>query len=181
MVEKLESKKVYEGKIIDVYSDKVKLENGRTTYRDVVRHRDAAAILAIDDENQVLIVKQYRYPVGKGLIELPAGLIDQGEAPLEAAKRELREETGYIANKWTELTSFYTSAGCHDEKLFLYLAQDIEKVSGQDLDRGEVLTYDKIPFSDLYDMVKVGEIEDGKTIIGVLFTFNKILGRQYTW
>lgn len=98
MVEIVHSNKVYSGKIIDVYSDRVKLQNGKVTDRDVVRHKDAAAILALDDDMQVLTVKQYRYPIGKELIELPAGLIDEGEGPLEAAKRELREETGYIAD-----------------------------------------------------------------------------------
>ena len=107
MVETLESKNVYKGKIIDVYSDKVRLENGRITYRDVVRHIDAVAIFAIDSEGDVLIVKQHRYPVGKELIELPAGLIDEGETPLEAAKRELKEETGYRANSWNELIHFF--------------------------------------------------------------------------
>ncbi len=177
MVETLESKNVYKGKIIDVYSDKVRLENGRITYRDVVRHIDAVAIFAIDSEGDVLIVKQHRYPVGKELIELPAGLIDEGETPLEAAKRELKEETGYRANSWNELIHFFTSAGCHDEKLYIYIAQGIEKVSGQDLDAGEVLTYDKLPFKELYDMVVSGDIEDGKTIIGTMLASN-ILDRE---
>ena len=124
--------------------------------------------MAIDDDMQVLVVRQHRYPIGKELIELPAGLIDEGENPLEAAKRELKEETGYIAKKWSELTQYYTSAGCHDEKLFLFLANDIEKVDGQSLDEGEILTYVKIPFEELYEMVISGTIEDGKTIIGTL-------------
>lgn len=174
MIKTLESKKVYKGKIIDVYRDKVKLENGKVTYRDVVRHIDAVAIFAIDNRENVLVVKQFRYPVGKELIELPAGLIDEGETPLEAAKRELKEETGYKANKWDELIHFFTSAGCHDEMLYIYIAQDIEKVSGQDLDSGEILTYNKIPFQELYNMVVSGEIEDGKTIIGTMMASNII-------
>lgn len=168
MIQTLQSKKVYGGSIIDVYNDKVRLENGRIASRDVVRHRHASATLAIDDDMQVLVVRQHRYPIGKELIELPAGLIDEGENPLEAAKRELKEETGYIAKEWSELTQYYTSAGCHDEKLFLFLASDIEKVDEQSLDEGEILIYDKIPFEELYEMVISGKIADGKTIIGTL-------------
>ncbi|MFU0800416.1 MAG: NUDIX hydrolase [Xylanivirga thermophila] len=164
----ISKEKVYKGPIFDVYHDKVLLENGRTTYRDAVKHHPAAAIAAIDDEGYILMVEQYRYPIGQKLLELPAGLVDPGEQPSDAAKRELWEETGYEAKSWRELGSFFSSPGGHDEKIFLYLATDIEKVSKQHLDKNEILTFRRVKFEDVLSMVRNGQILDGKTIIAVL-------------
>jgi ADP-ribose pyrophosphatase len=168
IIKVLQSNKVYTGGIIDVYAYEVELQDGKIAHRDVVRHRAAVAVLAIDNEDNVLVVKQYRYPIANELIELPAGLVDEGETPLEAAKRELREETGYIANSWDKLISFYTSPGSHDEKIYIFLAKGIKKVGDQQLDEGEILTYNKVPYKELLKWIKEGRITDAKTIIGLI-------------
>ena len=174
VMQKLDSQEVYKGIIIRVEKDHVRLENGVETYRESVRHRNAVAVVAIDDEKHLLMVEQYRYPIGRKLVELPAGLIDEGEEPLEAAKRELEEETGYGAEDWQLLTEFYPSGGVHDEKIYIYLARKITEVTKPHLDGDEILTSHKILFADLLKKVQNGEIQDGKTIIGVLMAQNFI-------
>ncbi|AOT69228.1 NUDIX hydrolase [Geosporobacter ferrireducens] len=167
-MEKLDSQEVYKGVIIRVEKDRVRLENGVETYRESVRHRNAVAVVALDEENHLLMVEQYRYPIGGKLVELPAGLIDEGEEPLEAAKRELAEETGYEAEHWQLLTEFYPSGGVHDEKIYIYLARKIKQTAEPHLDGDEILTSHKTLFGDLLKKVQDGEVQDGKTIIGIL-------------
>lgn len=122
----LDSQMMYDGRIIKVYKDNVELADGKKSFREVVRHSGGVVILAFKDEDTILLVKQYRYPIGEIVLELPAGKLEKGEDPFEAAKRELEEETGYCANKWTDLGYINTSPGFSDEKLYLYLAQDLE-------------------------------------------------------
>lgn len=167
-MKQLSRQEIYNGKIIKVYNDKVELENGNTTYREVVAHREAVAAVALTEDNELLMVTQYRYPIHKSLTELPAGLIDEGETPLEAVKRELKEETGYEAERWQILASPYTSPGSHNERIHIYAALGLRKVSGQDLDKDEILTFEAIPYEDVLNNVKTGKITDAKTIIGVL-------------
>lgn len=119
----LDSQMMYDGRIIKVYKDNVELADGKKSFREVVRHSGGVVILAFKDEDTILLVKQYRYPIGEIVLELPAGKLEKGEDPFEAAKRELEEETGYCANKWTDLGYINTSPGFSDEKLYLYLAQ----------------------------------------------------------
>lgn len=159
---------IYDGRIIKVYNDKVDLGDGRQTYREVVSHREASAVVAVNDKNEILMVTQYRYPIHQDLIELPAGLIDEGETPLEAARRELREETGHAAAKWRLLTTAFSSPGCHDEVIHIFAAEDLTCVSDLCLDGDEILTFSPVPYDDILQKVKSGEIKDGKTIIGVL-------------
>ncbi|MEW9121145.1 MAG: NUDIX hydrolase [Thermotaleaceae bacterium] len=173
-MKKLDSQEVYKGIIIRVEKDRVRLENGVETYRETVRHRNAVAVVALDEEKNLLLVEQFRYPLGQKLTELPAGLIDEGEAPLEAAKRELEEETGYAAEDWRLLTEFYPSGGVHDEKIYIYLAQKIKYAAAPHLDGDEILTCSKISFSDMVEQVRGGRIHDGKTIIGVLLAEKEI-------
>jgi ADP-ribose pyrophosphatase len=159
---------VYSGKIIKVYNDEVELEDGRRTTREVVSHKQAAAVVAVDDDRKMLLVTQFRYPVHAAIREIPAGLVDGGETPLEAAKRELKEETGYEAEEWSLLASPYSSPGSHDEVIHIFAASGLKRVSGQNLDEFEELTFDTVPLDEALGKVKNGEIRDGKTIIGIL-------------
>ena len=164
----LARQEIFNGRIIKVVKDDVELENGRRTTREVVYHHEAVAVVAINENNEILLVKQYRYPIGRELTELPAGVLENGENPLEAAKRELLEETGYSAEHWELLTCIYTSPGVHDEKIYIYSASNLQKISGQNLDEDELLTFETVPFDKVFEMVCTGKIMDAKTIAGVL-------------
>jgi ADP-ribose pyrophosphatase len=166
---------IFNGKVIKVYNDEVELSDGRRTTREVVSHKEAVAVVAVNDRQEVLLVTQFRYPIHKDLIELPAGLIDAGEVPLEAAKRELKEETGYEAEEWELLTSAFSSPGSHDEVIHIFAASGLKCVSGQCLDVDEELTFAAVPFEEILGKVRAGTIRDGKTIIGILLYFAKYL------
>lgn len=167
-MKKLKRNNVYNGRIIEVFYDDVELSNGNRTIREVVAHQDGSAIVAVNDNEEILLVKQYRYPLDRDIVELPAGLVDEGETPLETAKRELKEETGYEAKKWEELTSMYSSPGWQDEQVHIFAARGLKKTSEQQLDGDEILTYSTQPFEEVLQKVNNGEITDAKTIIGVL-------------
>lgn len=167
-MKKLSRNDVYKGRIIDVFYDDVELPDGTKTIREVVAHKEGAAIVAVNDNKELLLVNQYRYPVARDVVEIPAGLIDEGESPLEAAKRELKEETGYIANEWELLTSAYSSPGWQDEKVHIFAAKKLKQVSEQQLDGDEMLTFYLEPFDEMLQKINNGEIMDAKTIMGVL-------------
>ena len=163
---KIASKEIYKGKIIDVYVDKVLLPNGNETYREVVRHCKASAILAFTDENTIILENQFRYPYDEMVLEIPAGKCDKDEDPKDAAVRELEEETGYRANNITFLGEFYPTVAYTDEIIYLYLATDLVKTK-QHLDADENLDYFEITFDELLKMVKEGKIKDGKTLAAI--------------
>ena len=171
LIEKtLTSDVVYDGKIITVYKDEVKLSTGKTSFREVVEHSGGVVILALckkDDIEKVLMVKQFRYPLKQALLELPAGKLEKSEDPLEAAKRELKEETGYSAKKWQDLGYVYTSPGYSDEKLYLYRAEDLEFV-GECPDEGEILIEYEYTIDEIEKMIKNNEITDAKTVCAVM-------------
>lgn len=158
----LKSEYVYRGKVLDVKRDEILVSNGHNSVREVVEHPGGVVILAVQDNN-LLTVKQFRYPLKETSVELPAGRLELGEDPDEASKRELREETGYIANFWKSLGFIYTTPGFCNEKLYLYLAKDLEFV-GENPDEDEILRSDKISISDFCNMIQNGEINDSKTI-----------------
>jgi len=163
MLEKtLNSELIYHGKIMDVYRDHVELSDGTKTVREVVEKPNAVGIAALK-EDKILIVKQYRYAIGEATLEIPAGKIDEGETPLECAKRELEEETGYTAQTWRSLGFVYVSAGFTNEKIHLFLATDLEYKQANP-DPGEILECYEYPLSDVFDMINSGEINDAKTI-----------------
>ena len=161
-----ESKEVYSCKLFKVTEDKaVDKKEGFEIARSVVRHAGSAVMMAVDDKNRILLVRQYRLPADKYLWELPAGKVDEGEKPLEAAKRELTEETGYSAKKWTKLTSFYASPGYVQERMTIFLATDLKsgEATPMDDERIEVRWFKR---KEVGDMIRDGKIEDAKTIIG---------------
>ncbi|MCI6261030.1 NUDIX hydrolase [Pyramidobacter sp. SM-530-WT-4B] len=122
----LSSKRLYEGRILNLRVDQVEVSrNGRRATREVVEHRSAVAVLARDGEGRFLLVRQFRYPLNAEIVEIPAGLMERGEEPLQSAQRELREETGYRASKWTPMPAIFSSPGFSDEKLFVFLAEEL--------------------------------------------------------
>ncbi len=171
LIEKtLTSDVVYDGKIITVFKDEVELSTGKTSFREVVEHSGGVVIFALckkDGVEKVLMVKQFRYPLKHALLELPAGKLEKGEDPFEAAKRELKEETGYIAEKWQDLGYVFTSPGYSDEKLYLYKAEDLEFV-GECPDEGEILIEYEYTIDEIKKMIKNNEITDAKTICAVM-------------
>ena len=166
--EKITSEMIYDGSVVHLYKDSVRLPDGKTAERELIRHIGAVCIVPLTDRGTVIVEKQYRYPTGKVLIEIPAGkLEDKNEDRLLAAKRELREETGYTAGCWRDLGAFYPAPAYSDEYIEMYLATDLEK-GEQDLDPDEFLTVSEEPLSFLLDEVMSGNIEDEKTQLGIL-------------
>ncbi len=164
----LDSQLVYEGKVVKLYKDSVELSCGQKSFREVVKHSGGVVILAFK-EDKVLLVKQFRYPMKEILLELPAGKLEAGEDPFEAAKRELEEETGYCANKWTNLGYVYTSPGYSDEKLYLYKAEDL-RFTHCHPDEGEIIQALEYKYDDVIKMIDNGKINDAKTICAILRT-----------
>lgn len=163
----LSSEELYCGRIITVRRDKVELTNGHTSTREVVEHPGGVGIVAIDKDKNVLMVRQFRYPLSSEILEVPAGKLEKGEDPLECAVRELSEETGYSAGKMISLGSMYPSPGYCQEILYAYLALDLEAGASHP-DEDEFLSVERIPFDKAVNMALSGEIKDAKTVIALL-------------
>jgi ADP-ribose pyrophosphatase len=159
------SETIFKGRIISLQVDTVKLPNGETSSREIVRHPGAVAILALLDD-RMLVVEQYRKPLERSLVEIPAGKLEPGEDPLEAAKRELEEETGYRCETLKHLCSFYTSPGFADELLHIYVAEEL--LPGQlKPDEDEFLECEAITLEQAQQYIKQQRISDAKTITAV--------------
>jgi ADP-ribose pyrophosphatase len=158
-------KKIFEGKVLSLSVYTLSL-NKRKVTREVIEHRGAAAVLAIEDD-KILLVKQHRFPHGF-VLEIPAGTLDRGESPRDCAFRELREETGYAAKKMMPLVRYYPSIGYNTEVIHCFVASDIKKVSNLKLDEDEIISVVKIDFKKLVRMIMAGNIIDSKTICAVL-------------
>lgn len=167
MEKTLESKTVYKGRIINLRLDSVVLENGNTALREVVEHPGAVGIVALKDNGDIVMVKQYRKAADQMLLELPAGKLEQGEDPADCAARELTEETGYIAANLRYLVSFYTSPGFSNEVMHMFLATGLRE-GENDPDDDEMVETVEISRDRAIDMILKGEIKDGKTIAGIL-------------
>jgi len=165
----ISSETVYRGKILNLRVDSVELPNGKMTAREVVEHAGAVAVVA-QNEGRLLMVRQFRYPVGKALLEIPAGKIEKGEDPLLCAARELTEETGYVAGEMKRLLSFYSTPGFSDEILHVYLAGDLT-YRGQNPDEDEFIQVEEVPVERAVEMIDSGEICDAKSIVGILAAF----------
>ena len=163
----LESRTVFEGRVIIVTFDKVRLENGAESTREVVHHHGGACIAALTDEDEIYLVRQYRYALGQELWELPAGKLEKGEDPFEAAKRELAEECGLVAEHYTDLGEFYPTVGYCSEIIYTWLATGLSPCA-MHLDEDEFLTPEKLPFREAVAMVLDGRIKDGKTVAAIL-------------
>lgn len=163
--EVLSSKTIYRGKVFDVRVDEIR--EGDVEYeRDIIVHGGSAVILPVFADGTVGLVRQYRHAAGKYLLEIAAGTLEEGEDPLTGAIRELEEEIGVTSGKIEKLSEFYVSPGFLTEKMHLFLATELTEV-GQKLEADEILTIERHSFPDLLEMVKNGEIDDAKTIIGI--------------
>ncbi len=164
---KLNSQEIYKGRIFSVTRDEVTLSDGYKTFRDVVHH-NGGVVIAAELDGKILLVKQFRYPTAEVLFELPAGKLDKpGETILDAAKRELEEETGYIAQNWKSLGFIWTSPGFCTEKLYLFQASNLLKTK-QHPDIGEIIDFEAIDKNEVFEMIKSGIINDAKTIAALM-------------
>ena len=162
------SQTIFEGHIIKVTLDQAELPNGKLAGREVVYHPGGVCVLALDEQGTVPLVRQFRYPIQRLLLELPAGKLDkQAEDQLEAAKRELSEETGLEAEEWTYLGSMLVSPGFCDEKVHMYLARGLKRLE-QHLDEDEFLNVEYMSYDRLLAQVMDGTVEDAKTVAAVL-------------
>ena len=164
----LESKTVYRGRLLQALEDEVQLPDGRTARREYVRHPGAVAMIPLLDDETVILVWQYRYAMRRHFYELPAGKIDPGEEPLQTAARELREECGYEAATWRQLTTLHPCIGYSDERIGLYLARDLTRITPVRED-GEFIEQVTLRLDVALEWVKIGRITDAKTIIGLLW------------
>ncbi|HET6478050.1 MAG TPA: NUDIX hydrolase [Dehalococcoidales bacterium] len=167
MEETLSSQLIYDGRAVKLRVDSVRLDNGRQTTREIVEHSDCIAVVVIDKNDNVLLVKQFRKPVEKELLEIPAGGIDTGEDPEEAVSRELREEIGYMPRKVQRLGGFYSAPGYCSEYLYLYLATDLipSQLIAEDTESINVV---RVPIEEIPDLIATGRICDAKSIAGLL-------------
>ena len=170
------SEEIFNGKILHLFKDSVHLPNGHTATREVIRHIGAVAVVPLTDDGKVIMEYQYRYPLAKVIREIPAGKLDsRTEDRLSAAKRELEEETGYVASEWIELGDYYPSAAYCDERITMYLAKGL-KQGTRKLDEDEFLNVRAVPLEELVEDIMDGKITDGKTQTAIL-KVARILGK----
>ena len=172
----IKSDVVYDGKILKLRVDTVELQNKKYSKREIVEHQKGVGIIAYDGDDKLWMVSQYRIAVGTNMLEIPAGLVDAGETPIDAARRELQEEVGYYPEKIDFLYTMHSSPGFTNDKLSFFVASDL-KESRLDLDDDEFLEAKSYPINDLYNMVLNGEITDAKTIIAIQYAVNEKLKR----
>ncbi len=158
--------RIYEGRVITVTKEMVTLENGVSTDLDIIRHPGATAIIPFVRENTLLLLRQYRHAVRDHIWEIPAGTLDPEESPINCAKRELVEETGYSGSNWQSLGQIIPVPGYSDELIHVYLATDLAAAQ-QDLDSDEIIDVHEVKFDAAIEMIKSGEIRDSKTISGL--------------
>ena len=164
----LNSENVFSGRLLNVFSDEIRLPNGEKAGREYIKHVGAVCIVALTDDTKVIVERQYRYPMQDVTIEIPAGKLDsKNEDPLEAARRELREETGAVAERMTYLGKFYPTPAYSDEVIHMYLAEGLD-FGEQSLDDDEFLTTELLPITDLANDILSGKIPDGKTQAAIL-------------
>lgn len=164
---------IYQGRIFKMVSENITLANGVSTDLDIIRHPGAAAIVPLSDKNTVLMIKQYRHAVGGYIWEIPAGAFDPGETAVACAKRELIEETGYLARDWEKLGEMTPVPGYSDERIHLFLASGLLPAE-QKLDKDEALDVHEMKLGDAMEMIYRGEVQDGKTICGLFMAAHRL-------
>jgi ADP-ribose pyrophosphatase len=180
------SRLLHRGRVLEFRVDTLERADGRLVRRDVAVHPGAVAIVAVDPEDRLLLVKQYRHPAGRTLLEIPAGTLDRDpvsgatEDPDVAARRELEEETGYRARRWERLTEFWTAPGFATERMFLYLATDLAAAGPDrlDPDEDEALELVRLPWREAVAAAERGEIGDAKSLVGILWLARRMGAEQ---
>jgi ADP-ribose pyrophosphatase len=168
---------LHKGKIFNLHRETISLDNELDVNLDIIRHPGAAGIVPLSDDNTIILVKQYRHALGDFILEIPAGVINQNESPLECAKRELVEETGFSANIWQSMGPITPLPGYSDERVFMFLATEL--VPGkQNLDEDEILNVHEIKIDDAIDMVFAGTLQDSKTIAGLFMAEHWLDGKR---
>lgn len=164
---KLSSKHVFDGKLLQVYVDDVQLPDGTTSTRDWIKHPGASSVVPVFEDGTIMLLKQFRYPPRKIFIEVPAGKLDEGEAPSKTAERELLEETGISCSSISEAGSFFPAIGYADEEIFVFVAWGLTK-QAKNVDDDEFLLNHRVSFADALEMIASGEITDAKTICSII-------------
>jgi ADP-ribose pyrophosphatase len=173
----LSSRTVYRGELLHVKEDQVRLPDGKTATREYINHPGAVMIIALVDEETLILERQFRYPLNRHFIELPAGKVEKGEQPLASARRELVEECGYEAKHWRYLATLHPCIGFADERIELFLARDLIHVGGK-LDAGEFLQVMPVKIAEALEWARAGKITDVKAVIGLLW-LEKILRQEW--
>jgi ADP-ribose pyrophosphatase len=163
----LQSKRVFEGRVVNLRVDTVELPNGKTTTREVVEHKGAVAIVPMLDNDKMILVRQFRQATGRVLLEIPAGGLEIGESPVQCAQRELVEEIGYYPEKLTEMFYSYLAPGYSSEKLHTFLASDLRKTE-TNMEADEFLEIVTVQLEEAVEMIRSGEVADAKSICGIL-------------
>lgn len=170
----IESVQVFQGKLLDVRRDRVRLPNGHEAQREYVMHQGAVVVIPVLPSGKLILERQFRYPLQRAFLELPAGKIDPGEDIANTARRELLEETGYSASQWRHLGVLHPCIGYSNERIEIFIAQDLQQKSDQQLDHGEFLDLVILGLDEAVAAIRSGEITDGKTI-SALFWAEKVL------
>ena len=168
----LDSKDIFKGRVFDVAVDTIR-EGDKTYQREIVRHPGSAVIVPVFDDGTIALVRQYRHPAVRYLLEAPAGTLRRGEVPEDGAARELEEELGVVAGRLEKLSEFFISPGFCEEKMWVYLATQLTETE-QRLDDDEIIEVVRLPFSQALGMITTGEIEDAKTIIGIMLSAPRV-------
>lgn len=178
----ISSQQIFQGRLLDLSVRTVKLPNGETSTREVIKHKPALGVIAINDEQKMLLVKQWREPIKQLTLEIPAGLVDATDAsPLDAMKRELNEEGGYRADYWEKVSEFYSSPGFCDEKMYLFYCDTLTKLTDKrSLDADEFLTSSWYSLEELKALLAEGKIVDAKTIYAITVWENMMLRNAQT-
>ena len=169
----ISTRSVFHGRIIDVRVDTIRLPNGRETTREIVDHAPSICVVPVDDDNNVLMVRQYRKPTESFLLEVPAGGIEEGEEPEASARRELQEEIGHTAANLTELTAFYLAPGWATEYMYAYLATGLTPAR-LDADEDEFIEVVRVPLSEIPDRIADGAIRDAKSVASLLLAMRSL-------
>jgi ADP-ribose pyrophosphatase len=164
----LDHKEVYNGKIVKVQVDTIRSESGKTALREVVVHPGGVTAVPVLEDGRIILIRQFRYPIGKFILELPAGKLDSGQTPIETMARELEEEIGYSAEQLIPECTFYTTPGISNETIHLFIAQNLTPCP-QRLEEGEHITLESYTVEECLQKIIDGEITDGKTILGILW------------